>query len=146
MKLPTEIVDSSLVIGEERFAIFHSFVLVPAEKSDTPVGVLFRAGEVSIISTNDDPAEDANPFNLSTAHMVVEHLEGESPEAAVAKFKEALDNVVGHIQKYQASKLAAAAGEAEAGAYCCGGEDCCQDEAVDQEAKPAEEAAPDEKA
>jgi hypothetical protein len=128
MKLPKNIVEGALQIGEKKYVLFTSFVLCAVEENDQPAAVLFRPGEISCINTT--PTE-ANPFSMETAALIPDQIEAASVEEAAAIFTDRLMQVSRRIIEAQAS-VSDAPAIIDCGLdACCGNDPCTGSPATD---------------
>jgi hypothetical protein len=114
MKLPKNIVEGALQIGEKKYVLFASFVLCAVEENEQPSAVLFRPGEISCITTT--PAA-TNPFEMETVPLIPEQIDAATVEEAAAIFTEQLLAVAKGITDAEAA--------CDAPAIDCGIEPCC---------------------
>lgn len=117
MKLPKNIVEGALQIGEKKYALFTSFVLCIVEDTEQPSAVLFRPGEISCIITT---PEATNPFEMETVPLIPAQIDATTVEEAVAILTEQLLTVTKRITEAEAADKATAV---DCGVDPCGGND-----------------------
>ena len=123
MKLPENIVEGALQIGEKKYVLFASFVLCPIDETDQPSAVLFRPGEISCITTT--PAA-LNPFEMETVALIPEQIDAATIEEAADIFTEQLLAVAKGITDAEA-----ACDAPDIACACCGNDPCTSTDPVE---------------
>jgi hypothetical protein len=116
MKFPQDTAEGGFTIGDRKFVLFASFVLLPVDEVGENAGLIYRAGEVSSINAPQDA-----PIEMETARLLPQQLPAASLEDAALGLADELRLLGERIIAHQAEIAAQPADGPPASGQCCGG-------------------------